>query len=93
MAKIIRSNGNIEHTKPQSGDCFELKELQSIVNGHIEIVNLYDSDLILVINEEGKIKGLEYNEFATELARIYDAIYPSDVIVGDVLLCRNDEIR
>lgn len=93
MAKIIRSNGNIEHIKPQSGDCFELKELQSIVNGYIEIVTLYDSNLILVINEEGKIKGLEYNEFATELARIYDAIYPSDFIVGDVLLCRNDEIK
>jgi hypothetical protein len=39
-----------------------------------------------VIDEEGKLKNLEINEIATQIAHENNSIYPSDYIVGDVLL-------
>jgi hypothetical protein len=40
----------------------------------------------LIIDEEGKLKELEFNEIATEIAHNYQAIFPSDFIVGNVIL-------
>ena len=40
----------------------------------------------LIIDEEGKLKELEFNEIATEIAHDYQAIFPSDFIVGNVIL-------
>ncbi len=58
-----------------------LKEMQEVVNGYIEFVYLPDN-LIMVVNEEGKINRLPVNSNATKMyAPILD-----DVIVGDVLL-------
>jgi len=58
-------------------------------NSPAEIVILESSTFIL-IDEEGKLKNLEVNKIATSLAHLNEAIYPSDCIVGDVLLI--DEI-
>jgi hypothetical protein len=38
------------------------------------------------MDEEGKLKNLEINQLATEIAQENNSIYPSDYIVGDVLL-------
>lgn len=38
----------------------ELKTLQSIVDGYIEIVTL-TKDLVIICNEDGKLLGLDYN--------------------------------
>jgi hypothetical protein len=54
-------------------------------NSPAEIVILESSTFIL-IDEEGKLKNLEVNKIATSLAHLNEAIYPSDCIVGDVLL-------
>jgi len=54
-------------------------------NSPAEIVILESSTFIL-IDEEGKLKNLEVNKIATSLAHLNEAIYPSDFIVGDVLL-------
>lgn len=51
----------------------------------MEIINLFNNKF-LIIDEEGKLKELEYNEIATTIAHENDAIFPSDVIVGNVLL-------
>ena len=40
----------------------------------------------MVIDEDGKLKNLEINEIATEIAHESNSIYPSDYIVGDVLV-------
>jgi len=54
-------------------------------NSPAEIIVLMDGSFIL-IDEEGKLKNLEINVEATKIAHENNCIYPSDCIVGDVLL-------
>ena len=54
-------------------------------NSPLEIINLQESKMML-IDEEGKLKNLPLNNEATELAHESESIYPSDVVVGDVIL-------
>lgn len=76
--------------KPKSGKTFSLSELQSFVEGYIEIVDLRDGK-IMIVNEEGKLKNLPFNHAAT---KIYSEIYTSsDIIVGNVLICKSTEIK
>lgn len=89
MALIYRTNGTIEYVEPKNGSTFSLAELQDIVGGHIETAPTIFHNEVLVVNEEGKFLGLEYNKRATALYR-----YPGhDIIVGDALKCGIDEIQ
>ena len=90
MAKIYKVNGEILDIEPKNGSDFQLDELQGIVNGYIEILPL-NNDEIMVVNEEGKIYGLEFNSLASQ--RMLAAGYRGDYIVGDVLVCKNDEVQ
>ncbi len=54
-------------------------------NSSAEIIVLTNGTFI-IIDEDGKLKKLEINEVATEIAHENNSIYPSDYIVGDVLL-------
>jgi hypothetical protein len=40
----------------------------------------------MLLDEEGKLKGLEFNEEATRIAKEDNLIYPSDFIVGNVII-------
>lgn len=91
MAKIIKTDGTIVEVTPQNGTDFQLEELQKIVGGYIEILRLTDNE-IMVANEEGKFY-CTYNHKATQIAKEYEAIYKSDYICGDVLICNDDEVR
>jgi len=87
MATLIKSNGEEINVLPKNKTDFTLEELQKYVGGLIEIVRTKDNKT-MVINEEGKINNLPINQKAT-------AIYPYngyDFIVGDVLICQEDEI-
>src|SRR5881398_2792589 len=66
MAHILYPDGRQEERQPKNGHNFELKELQQIVEGHIEIVHTKDGRL-MVCNEESKLLGLLRNEQATAL--------------------------
>ena len=68
MAQIIKSNGQTTEVTPKNGTDFSLEELQTIVGGWIEIVNLRDGRL-LCLDEEGKLKGKERNHVATDIYR------------------------
>ncbi len=85
MAKIVKTDGTVTEVRPKNGIDFVLEELQEIVGGYIEIVNIKDG--LMVVNEEGKIKNLPINKLATI---IYNR---SDIIHGDVLLCDTDQIK
>ena len=61
MAKIYRTNGDVEIIEPKNGTDFQLEELSAIVGGYIECLNFTDGSL-LVCNEEGKLMNLPYNE-------------------------------
>jgi hypothetical protein len=59
----------------------DLETFQKLVDGYIEVVPLQaDSKVMLVLNEEGKFKGLEPNFFWYE-----------DLIVGTVVFVGFDE--
>lgn len=91
MAEIIKTDGTRQPVQPANGTDFKLEEMQAIVGGDIELVFLNDTD-IMVVNEEGKVHGLKHNPTAT---RIFKENHPSlsDYIVGDVLVCKEEQIK
>lgn len=84
MARWIKATGEDEIVNPKNGNDFKLKELQGYVDGLIEIVYL-SNELIMVVNEEGLIDGYPLNPLASEIA--------GRLIAGDVLICKNEEVR
>ncbi len=88
MATLIKTNGEVQEITPQNGKNFSLDELQGFVEGYIEIVSIGDKHM--VVNEAGKLDGLDINLKATE---IYVNHYGSnDIIVGNALLANRGEI-
>ena len=57
----------------------ELKVMQQLVGGHIEMLRISDNG-ILVMNEEGKLLGLEPNFY---LGSIGDTIVGPVIVVGE----------
>jgi hypothetical protein len=76
----VYSNGKTEFLTFEKA-FVSLKEMQEAVNGYIEFVYLPDN-VIMVVNEEGKINRLPVNSNVTKM---YAPII-NDVIVGDVLI-------
>lgn len=92
MALIYRASGDVENVEPKNGTDFSLEELQKIVDGLIEIKFLRDDEgRVMILNEEGKLRNLLYNERATTLYRKF--VYEHDFIVGDVLICDKSQIK
>ena len=84
MATIIRADGTEEQLRDMS-----LAALQGAVGGYIEIVPTNDGRLV-VLDEEGKLKGKPVNRRATELTR--GVVADDDLIVGDVVVAGTNEI-
>ena len=81
--EIIHVDGTREPYPPANGKQYTLEELQKAIGGgYIEIVRTRDNRL-MVIDEEGKLKGFPVNPVATAMYRYG----PEDPIVGDVLVC------
>lgn len=79
---IITPDGRIHPVIPDhNAQTFQLKQLQAIVGGYIEVVTARDGRR-MVINEQGKLKGLPINPTATKLYRYGDY----DPVCGDVLI-------
>lgn len=91
MALILKADGTRKKVQPINGNDFELEELQSFVGGIIDIINL-NNGKILVINDEGKLCGLQPNLNATIVAWMQEVIPQNDYIAGDVLLCNDEEV-
>lgn len=86
-AYLIKTTGEVKEIEPANGKDFSLEELQGYVGGYIEATRTKDGRT-LIVNEEGKINGLEINSKATD---IY-GYYLHDVIVGDAVLINNEEL-
>ena len=54
----------------------DLESLQEVIGGHLEMVSLPDLDAVMIVDEEGKLKGNPYN-FTIR----------NDDIVGTVIFC------
>jgi len=92
MATLYKANGEIETVKPLNGEGFTLEELQGLVGGYVEKVNLSAEQFILC-DEDGKSKNLPVNQNATDLwiktfpyATVFDP-----VLLGPVLLFNNKD--
>ena len=85
MAMILAADGSKSMVVNEDGTTVgtTLDDLQQIVAGYIELVYLSDSE-IMVVNEEGLLKGLPPNREASLLAQ--------RPIVGDVVIVDQDEI-
>lgn len=90
MAYIIKTTGEAIETQPKNGTDFSLEELQTIVGGYIEVISLHDGRLI-VCDEQGKCKGKDRNHTATDI--FHSVFRNNDFMVGDVLVCREDQIK
>lgn len=84
MAILMKADGTVETRSPKNGRNFDLDEMQLAVGGYIEFVYLNDGN-VLVVNEEGKLRGLDLNMSATDMAA--PTLGPTDCIVGDALCC------
>ena len=68
-----------------------LKEMQDIVGGSIEIA--YDDGKTQIIcHEEGKLLGLPNNDEATRIWADLSGNIPFDVLVGNVLILKDEAI-
>lgn len=74
---IIKAPGE----KPETVEYeqLQLKDMQEIVGGYIEVVNI-GNNVVMVLNEEGKLEGLKPNIGIR-----------GDVIVGTIFFCGTDE--
>ncbi|MBD5237533.1 MAG: DUF3846 domain-containing protein [Bacteroidales bacterium] len=91
MARLIKAIGGEVEITPENGKSFGLEEAQNNVGGYIQILPL-DDENVMIMDEEGKLKERLFNVTATKIAYRYNAIFPGDYIVGDVIICKNDEI-
>ena len=85
---LITTDGNKERVNIKTFS--EAKKLVCNIqyDSPAEIIVLSDGTFLL-IDEEGKFKNLPINQVATQIAHDNNSIYPSDVIVGDVILVDN----
>lgn len=82
------ADGLQKKVDPANGTDFSIDELNEFVDGYIEILHI--GDKLLVCNEEGKLKNLQYNAIATCLI---NAAGIKDYIVGNALFCDKDKIK
>ncbi len=86
----INPKGEITEISPSNGEAFHLTEIQTHVEGYIEIVYLTDKR-IMVVNEEGKF-GKAYNDFATAICNLHNAIGRGDFICGNAVICPTEMV-
>jgi hypothetical protein len=81
MGMIYMTDGRTKQVRPSNGEFWTFDEKQAIVKGYPEVVRTVD-DRWMVINDAGKVTGLELNIPATRLY-IHGR---TDVVMGDVLV-------
>jgi hypothetical protein len=82
---LITTDGNRKKVNIKTFDEARQLVCNYQYNSSAEIVVLMDGSFIL-LDEEGKLKKLPINVVATDIAQDNNCLYPSDYIVGDVLL-------
>lgn len=78
---ILAPDGHVIVAPIRNG--ITLKMLQDLVGGYIETVPAKPEGTVLIVNEEGKLRGMAYNTRATNISRLYGGN-----IVGVAVMCR-----
>ena len=89
MSDVLVKDGCMSPIKPMNGRDYSLLELQTYVDGDVEFV-YFENGKILVVDEDGKLKGKPVNHIATGWLNV--AGY-HDYICGSALLVDGKHIR
>lgn len=89
MATLLLTNTTSREVQPK-GKFFSLEELKGFVGGYIQIIELTEDEW-MVMNEEGKLKGLPTNLAAC--SKTMGIVALDDEIVGDVLIVNRTEME
>ena len=89
-ATVIKPNGAVLEIEKVRHEA-ELEWMQNTVGGYIEIITL-NKDQVLVINEEGKLEGLDYNKTATSIFH-KNLGHNTDYIAGTAILMNKKYLR
>jgi len=81
MGMLIQPDGRTKELRPSNGVHWTEEEMVNLVGGGIAVISTIDGGF-MVINDTGKLQGLELNIPATRLY-VYGR---SDVIVGNALV-------
>lgn len=88
MSDILIKDGTTRPIAPMNGTDYSLREMQHYVGGPIETLRV--GKKIMVVNEEGKIRGMKLNKVATDKI-IMDGY--SDYICGPAMLIEPSHIN
>jgi len=80
MAKLYKTSGEVV----KDVDISSIKKMQELVGGYIEIV-IGNKYIVLIVNEDGLLNGLPYNENAS-------LVY-GNPLFGDVIQCTIKELN
>ena len=84
MGILVTTDGEEIIVRPENGEVFTLKELQTLVGGLVEVVpQRVHPDKVYLCDEEGLLKDKEVNISVTETID-----YP---VVGDILIISHEE--
>ena len=87
--KVLHANGEVTSMrKLEDGEQYLLKDLQEAVDGYVEIAwtGELDGELVhLLVNEEGQLWGLPFNEDGSRIA--------GRMLVGPVAVIRQRDIN
>ena len=90
MALLVKTNGEQINVIPKNNKSFSLEELQFFVGGFIELFRTENK--IFVLNEEGLNLELPKNEVATSLLYKEVNLKTIQFLVGDIVICDENEI-
>lgn len=84
-AQFISTDGTYKTIKPANGSDFTLEELYNLIGCDlIEVVSL-DGDKIMIVDEEGLLKGSRINHEASAICLAH--------IVGNAVFCPSDMLK
>lgn len=83
-AMVIKTDGTFHGIDLGENSHDEYEAISKAVGGMVQMVPLGESGLLIWCNEEGKLTGLPYNEFATNVWTRYWG--QTDVMVGDCVV-------
>lgn len=89
MATLYKENGEVvKDIQPKNGRRFTLEELYELLHCEtVERVFIKGTKVIMIVDEEGKLRRRPANMKATEVFHSSQRMNSWDWIAGDALLC------
>ena len=85
---LFKTTGVTKTLAPMNGSHYTLTELQSFVDGPVEFVHF--GSQVLVVNEEGKLRGLMPNRLATDWVISHNYC---ELIVGNAAVIQRRHLK